>query len=114
MNILQKTDELGKEFKENAIDMMNLQNGEEGKALTGVTKGVGQILQAPGAELHDIANLAGDGVKLAGDVVGGNDKSNAVNTPLKTNDVKDIKPVMSGPTAAPTAPTQNLNVGGRG
>lgn len=46
--------------------------------------------------------------------IGGNDKSNAVNTPLKTNDVKDIKPVMSGPTAAPTAPTQNLNVGGRG
>ena len=45
--------------------------------------------------------------------IGGNDKSNAVNAPLKTNDVKDIKPVMSGPTAAPTAPTQNLNVGGR-
>ena len=31
----------------------------------------------------------------------------------KASDTKDVKPVMSGPTAAPTSPTQNLNVGGR-
>lgn len=31
----------------------------------------------------------------------------------KASDAKDVKPIMSGPTAAPTAPTQNLNVGGR-
>ena len=32
---------------------------------------------------------------------------------VKASDTKDVKPIMSGPTAAPTAPTQNLNVGGR-
>lgn len=31
----------------------------------------------------------------------------------KASDAKDVKPIMSGPTAAPSAPTQNLNVGGR-
>lgn len=31
----------------------------------------------------------------------------------KASDTKDVKPIMSGPTAAPSAPTQNLNVGGR-
>ena len=30
----------------------------------------------------------------------------------KASDTKDVKPIMSGPTA-PSAPTQNLNVGGR-
>ena len=31
----------------------------------------------------------------------------------KASDTKDVKPIMSGPTATPSAPTQNLNVGGR-